>query len=55
MMKLPELVRNVVVIGHMQHGKTSFVDNLVRGMRMHGGVGGKMNRDGRIGGRVREE
>lgn len=31
MMALPELVRNVVVIGHMQHGKTSFVDNLVGG------------------------
>ena len=30
MMNLPELVRNIVVIGHMQHGKTSFVDNLVR-------------------------
>ncbi|KAL1515598.1 hypothetical protein AB1Y20_002218 [Prymnesium parvum] len=29
LMNLPDLVRNIVVIGHMQHGKTSFIDNLV--------------------------
>lgn len=29
LMNTPELVRNLAVIGHMQHGKTCFIDNLV--------------------------
>ncbi|CAG8597263.1 3366_t:CDS:2, partial [Acaulospora morrowiae] len=29
MMNFPELVRNIAIIGHLHHGKTSFVDMLV--------------------------
>jgi len=29
MMNLPELVRNIAIVGHLHHGKTSFVDMLV--------------------------
>ncbi|KAF0462936.1 P-loop containing nucleoside triphosphate hydrolase protein [Gigaspora margarita] len=29
MMNFPELIRNVAIIGHLHHGKTSFVDMLV--------------------------
>ncbi|CAG8584995.1 13490_t:CDS:2 [Acaulospora colombiana] len=29
MMNFPELIRNIAIIGHLHHGKTSFVDMLV--------------------------
>ncbi|CAG8749869.1 11055_t:CDS:2, partial [Racocetra persica] len=29
MMNFPELIRNVAIVGHLHHGKTSFVDMLV--------------------------
>jgi 116 kDa U5 small nuclear ribonucleoprotein component len=29
MMNFPELIRNIAIVGHLHHGKTSFVDMLV--------------------------
>ena len=29
MMNFPDLVRNIAIVGHLHHGKTSFVDMLV--------------------------
>lgn len=29
LLNFPELVRNIAVVGHLHHGKTSFVDMLV--------------------------
>lgn len=28
-MNFPELIRNIAIVGHLHHGKTSFVDMLV--------------------------
>lgn len=30
MTSYPDLIRNVAVVGHLHHGKTAFVDSLVR-------------------------
>ena len=29
MMNFPDLIRNVAIVGHLHHGKTSFIDMLV--------------------------
>lgn len=29
LLNFPELIRNIVIVGHLHHGKTSFVDMLV--------------------------
>lgn len=29
MMNFPDLTRNIAIVGHLHHGKTSFVDMLV--------------------------
>lgn len=29
LMNMPDLVRNVAIVGHLHHGKTSFVDMLI--------------------------
>lgn len=46
MMAHPHLVRNVALIGHLHHGKTSILDMLVKSVHTSGDAVGKLGHGG---------